>query len=95
MAIAVTLLCLAGAGALAQSSSTPPDPRTETAPLEPLRPIVNGHDLQPTVSEIREREAIRHREQPGSAPPGRGSGRADKEVDELYNEVLRNSQPWE
>src|SRR5882724_11116848 len=89
MVIAATLLWLAGAGALAQSSSTPLDTRTETAPLEPLRPIVNGHDLQPTVSEIMEREAIKHRGQPESVPPAQGSGPADNEIDELYNEVLK------
>ena len=89
MAVAA-LLCLASPAALAQSAPTAPDPETEAPPVEPMGPIVNGKRLQPTLSDIMEREALR---QPQGAPAGRGRDTGDKELDELYEEVLKQSQP--
>ena len=55
--------------------------------------IVNGRHLQPTLSDIMERQALRPPGQRESAPPSRGPDPADKELDELYYEVLKQSQP--
>ena len=93
MASAAALLWLAGADALAQSASTSPDPAAEAAPLEPLGPIVNGKHLQPSLSDIMERQALKQPGQPDAAPPAHGADPADKELDELYDEVLKQSQP--
>jgi hypothetical protein len=90
MAVVAAMLCLAGPAALAQSVAPALDPEAEVTPLEPMGPIVDGKHLQPTLSDIMERQALR---QPQGAPAGRGRDTGDKELDELYEEVLRLSQP--
>ena len=91
MAGAAALVWLA-ASAFAQDNPPPPDP--EAAPLEPMGPIVNGKHIQPSMSDIMEREALKQSPgQPDAAPPDRGPKPSDKELDELYDEVLRQSQP--
>ena len=94
LAGAAALVCLA-ANAFAQDSAPAPDPGTaESAPLEPMGPIVNGKHIQPSLSDIMEREALK--QPPGqadAAPPPRGSSTSDKELDELYDQVLKQSQP--
>jgi hypothetical protein len=93
MAGAAALVILA-ANAFAQSSAPAPDPGVEPAPLEPMGPIVNGKHIQPSLSDIMEREAQKQPPgEPGAAPPARGSSTSDKELDELYDEVLKQSQP--
>jgi hypothetical protein len=95
MASAAMLLWLAGSDALAQSGSTSPDPGAETAPLELPGPIVNGKHLQPTLSDIIERQALKQPGQLELPPPPQGGGTSDKELDELYDQVLKQSQPRE
>ena len=90
MAVAAALLCLAGPAALAQDAATAPEPDVEAPPVEPMGPIVNGKRLQPTLSDIMERQALR---QPQGASAGFGRDTGDKELDELYEEVLKQSQP--
>ena len=94
MAGAAALACLA-ANAFAQSSAPAPDAGTaESVPLEPMGPIVNGKHIQPSMADIMEREALKQSPgEPGAAPPPRGSSTSDKELDELYDEVLKQSQP--
>ena len=89
-AAAVMLICLAASGAFGQ---TAPPPEGETAPIVPPGPIVNGKHIQPTQTDIEERKAV----QPGQpaqpeATPRQGGGPADKELDELYDEVLKQSK---
>ena len=89
-AAAIMLICLAASGAFAQT--TPPD--GDTAPIVPPGPIVNGKHIQPTQSDILERETGRQPGQPGQpeAAPRRGGDPADKELDELYDEVLKQTK---
>jgi hypothetical protein len=92
-AAAIMLICLAASGASGQT--TPPtDPEAETAPLVPPGPIVNGKHIQPSQTDIEEREAVRQPGQPGQpeATPRRGGDTRDKELDELYDEVLKQSK---
>lgn len=94
-AAAVMLICLAASGAFGQTTPPPTDPEADTAPTVPPGPIVNGKHIQPTQTDIEEREAVRQPGQPGQpeATPGRGGASpADKELDELYDEVLKQSQ---
>ena len=89
------MLWLAGTGALAQSSSTTVAPGPQSAPVAPLDPIVNGRHRQPGWSDIMERQ-YRQRGQAEPAPPSRGpDGAGDKDLDELYDEVLKQSEPQE
>jgi len=93
-AAAIMLICLAGGGAFGQT--TPPlEPEGDTAPIVPPGPIVNGKHIQPTQTDIQERAAGRQPGQPAqpeATPPRNGAGPADKELDELYDEVLKQSQ---
>ena len=82
------LVWLGCAGAQAQTALDPDAP-----PVEPLGPIVNGKHLQPSLSDIMERQALKQPGQPEAAPAGGGREPADKELDELYEEVLKQSQP--
>ena len=93
-AAAVMLTYLAASGAFAQTTPPPTDAEADTAPIVPPGPIVNGKHVQPTQTDILEREAGRQPGQPGQpeATPGRGAGPADKELDELYDEVLKQSK---
>jgi hypothetical protein len=86
-AAAIMLICLAAGGAHAQT--TPPE--GETVPIVPPGPIVNGKHIQPTQTDIEQREAVRQPGQP-EAPPRRAGDTGDKELDQLYDEVLRQSQ---
>ena len=90
-AAAVMLICLAASGAFGQ---TEPSPEGDTAPIVPPGPIVNGKHIQPTQSDILERETGRQPGQPGQpeAAPRRGGDPADKELDELYDEVLKQTK---
>ena len=89
-AAAIMLICLAASGAAAQT--TPPE--GDTAPIVPPGPIVNGKHIQPSQTDIEEREAVRQPGQPGQpeATPRRGGDTGDKELDELYEEVLKQSK---
>jgi len=90
-AAAVMLICLAASGAFGQTTPPPTDPETDTAPIVPPGPIVNGKHIQPTQTDIQEREAERQPGQPG-ATPRRGGDSGDKELDELYDEVLKQTR---
>ena len=85
-AAAVMLICLAAGGAFGQTS-----PEGDTAPIVPPGPIVNGKHIQPTQTDIQEREAVRQPGQPEAAPRRNGDT-GDKELDQLYEEVLKQSQ---
>jgi hypothetical protein len=87
-AAAIMLICLAAGGAFGQ---TTPPPEGDTAPILPPGPIVNGKHIQPTQTDIQEREAERQPGQPG-ATPRRGGDSGDKELDELYDEVLKQTR---
>ena len=93
-AAAVMLICLAASGAFGQTTPPPTEPETDTAPIVPPGPIVNGKHIQPTQSDILERETGRQPGQPGQpeATPRRGGDPADKELDELYDEVLKQTK---
>ena len=81
----IAILLLFPFPALAQGEGTPDRPRREM-PERP-RPIVNGHDLQPTQWEVRGREGVLPRQD-------RAASRAtDHILDELYQEVMRRSAP--
>ena len=90
-AAAAMLICLASGGAFGQTTP-PPDPEGETAPIVPPGPIVNGKHIQPTQTDIEEREAAERQPGQPEATPQRGGGTNDKELDELYEEVLKQSQ---
>ena len=87
-AAAIMLICLAASGAAAQP------PEGDTAPIVPPGPIVNGKHIQPSQTDIEEREAVRQPGQPGQpeATPRRGGDTGDKDLDELYDEVLKQSK---
>jgi hypothetical protein len=87
-AAAVMLICLAAGGAFGQ---TEPPPEGDTAPIVPPGPIVNGKHIQPRQTDIQEREAVRQPGQP-EATPRRNGDTGDKELDQLYEEVLKQSQ---
>lgn len=88
-AAAVMLVCLAAGGAFGQ---TTPPPEGDTAPILPPGPIVNGKHIQPTQTDIQEREAAERQPGQPDATPQRGGGSEDKELDELYEQVLKQSQ---
>jgi len=87
--IAIVLLATASAHALAQSPPSLPEAQGSYAPTGPAGPIVGGRRIQPTQSDIIDREALRR---PGR-PPGRGPDPTDKELDDLYEELMRRAQP--
>jgi len=89
-AAAIMLICFAAGGAFGQTTP-PPETGDETAPIVPPGPIVNGKHIQPTQTDIEEREAVRQPGQP-EATPRRGADTGDKELDELYEEVLKQSR---
>lgn len=89
-AAAIMLICFAAGGAFGQTTP-PPETDGETAPIVPPGPIVNGKHIQPTQTDIEEREAVRQPGQP-EATPRRGADTGDKELDELYEEVLKQSR---
>ena len=91
-AAAIMLICFVAGGAFGQ---TEPPPEGDTVPIVPPGPIVNGKHIQPTQTDIQEREAEQHPGQPGqpaATPPRGGADSGDKELDELYEEVLRQSR---
>jgi hypothetical protein len=87
-AAAVALICLAAGGAFGQ---TEPPPEGDSGAIVPPGPIVNGKHIQPTQTDIQEREAVRQPGQPETAPP-RNDNSGDKELDQLYEDVLKESQ---
>ncbi|MFO1057706.1 MAG: hypothetical protein U1E53_12155 [Dongiaceae bacterium] len=85
------LLALAGA-AFAQDSGQAPDAGGVDQPPADLYqgPIVGGKKIQPTQSEIMDRLMLQREGQPGGAPPPQ---QKDKELDELYDQLLQQSGP--
>ena len=75
-AAAIVLVCLAASGAFGQ---TTPPPEGDTAPIVPPGPIVNGKHIQPTQTDIQERETEHQPGQP-EATPRRGADPTDKEL---------------
>ena len=83
------LLSVMAGAAVAQTTR----PREDLAQVPLPGPIVGGRHLQPTQDDIVRRQA-RLTQGDGMVPgPGPARARQDKELDELYHQLLKQSTP--